>query len=167
MSVNARIGYCFLALIFLVAVIAGRDGLTTLVAGANKDKVAVGTLREGFDSLPVFPGAVAEGDVRKFDKAVLTSYSRNMYAEGSMDHVMRFYESVMPPLGWGRSTVKKVDGVTRSAKFCKSGVALIVGFVGDARNGVIYGVQMVWDGDANSSLHCPLARESPVAALHL
>lgn len=157
MSSNAKIGYCFLALIFLSVLTIGRDGFTTLVEGANEDKIAVGTLRETFDSLPIVPGSMPKGAVRKFDKGVVTSYSKNMYVAGSMDHIVRSYESVLPQQGWERYAEKKVNGNIQSIKFCKSGIALIIGVVDSVEGGTVYGVQVVWDADANSSLHCPLA----------
>ncbi len=144
--------YVFSALFTLTLLLIGRDRITEMISGSNKEKVQVSILMKEFSAIPIRIGDGRPGAPETFDKGVITGVTAHLSSSASPKEVLSYYLQTLPPLGWEPSR-NEVGAEGKKLKFCKAGVSLIVDASAD-HTGTKYYLGLVWTTFHHSSAYC-------------
>ena len=144
--------YSLSAIFSLFLLFLGRERITDIVGGSDKNKFQVSVLLAELQKLPV-PNSDAWLDrPQTFDKGVITGATAHFRGASPPKDVLLYYSRALSLMGWTFANRERgVNG--EKIKFCKSGMSLTI----DASpEGVAtkYYIGIVWTKFRGSPAYC-------------
>jgi hypothetical protein len=140
--------------IILIALIAGRERLTSLIEGPNPEKIPTTTLSSEFDLTTTPAGATPVRRTLLFDKGLRTGVTQNFVTHNSFESVLVHYKNVLPAQGWALVDTRRARTPQEAIKFCKSRMSLTIDFVEQDENATTYYVGIVWARSSRDPAFC-------------